>query len=61
MPTMAARKKAAGHVGRPRWDTQNVKVERVDQVTIYERGKSCSLDYREAGIQIASKSMGIWL
>ena len=57
---MGRKKKApAGHTGKTAaGNTRDVKVDRIDQVTIYKRGQTYSLYYRENGKSVRRKVDG---
>jgi Ni/Co efflux regulator RcnB len=57
---MARKKKApAGHTGKTSaGNVRDVKIERIDQVTIYKRGKTYSLYYRENGKTVRQRIDG---
>jgi hypothetical protein len=56
---MPRQKKANGHTGRtPAGHTRDVKVERIDRVTIYRRGTTYCLYYRQGGLSRRRKVDG---
>ena len=58
-PCRASRRGPVGHTGRTEaGNTRDVKVERIGPVTIYKRGATYSLYYREAGVSRAPKVDG---